>query len=72
MDHMNADLRLRHRVMVFYAGAVLFVWLWGELRWAWWRMKWRAHVAVPWDLRRSMDWPPPSGPLIARRRRRRR
>jgi len=67
---MSADLRLRHRVMVGYAGAVLLVWLWGELRWAWWRMKWRAHVAVPWELRRSFDWPPPSKVTSRRRWRR--
>jgi hypothetical protein len=47
MNGVSSDLRLRHRVMVGYAGAVLLVWLWGEVRWWWWGTKWRAHVAVP-------------------------
>ena len=56
-----ADEALRRRLVALYVGGVVGAWGLIELAW-WWRMtKWRAHAVVPWQVRRALFWPPPSG-----------
>ena len=51
---------VRRRVLGLYAVGVVVLWASRELTWWWRRKRWRAHGAVPWQVRRSLGWAPPT------------
>jgi hypothetical protein len=59
MHDVEPTSNLRNKLLLVYIGTVIATWAVAELRWWWWRKMWRAHAAVPWTLRRSLQWPPP-------------